>query len=88
MKEARIATKEQLEAVRSRLSRLEEMERSKEASLSHYASLVPQGLAGLTGAERSRVYKTLRLRVLALLLPQPCSQGRWQRVGLGRQRLR
>ena len=64
-KEARIAAKGQLEAVRSRLSRLEEVERSKDAITAHYASLVPQGLAGLSSEERNQVYKTMRLRIHA-----------------------
>ncbi len=63
--EARIAAQEQLEAVRSRLSRLEEMERGKDAIMAHYASLVPQGPAGLSSEERNQVYETMRLRVFA-----------------------
>ncbi len=54
-----------LEAVRSGLSRLEEMERSKDAIMAHYASLVPQGLAGLSSSERNQAYKTMRLQVHA-----------------------
>ena len=65
LKEARIAAEGQLEAVRSGLSRLEEMERSKDAIMAHYASLVPQGLAGLSSSERNQVYKTMRLQVHA-----------------------
>ncbi len=51
--------------LRSRLSHLKDIERSKDALVSHYASLVPQGLAGLSSEERNRVYKTMRLRVFA-----------------------
>jgi hypothetical protein len=65
LKKARIAAEGRLEAVRSRLSRLEEMERSKDAIMAHYASLVPQGLAELSSEERNQVYKTMRLHVLA-----------------------
>lgn len=55
----------QLEAARSRLSRLEDMERGKAALISHYASLVPQGLAELSPDEKNRVYRMMRLRVFA-----------------------
>jgi site-specific DNA recombinase len=65
LKEARAAAEDQLEAIRSRLSHLKDIERSKDALVSHYASLVPHGLAGLSPAERNRVYKTMRLRVFA-----------------------
>jgi hypothetical protein len=65
LKKARIAAEGRLEAVRSRLSRLEEMERSKDAIMAHYASLVPQGLAELSSEERNQVYKTMNLQVHA-----------------------
>jgi hypothetical protein len=38
---------------------------AKDALVSHYASLVPQGSVDLPPAERNRVYKTMRLRVFA-----------------------
>ena len=44
---ARVATEAQLEAARSRLSRLKDIERGKYALISHYASLAAQGLADL-----------------------------------------
>ena len=56
---------DQLEAARSRLSRLYDIARSKDAILLHYASLVPQGPAKLSSEERNRVYKTMRIRVFA-----------------------
>ena len=65
LKEARAAAEEGLEATRARFSRLEEIERGKEALVSHYASLVPQGLAELAPEERNRVYKLMNLRVFA-----------------------
>lgn len=45
---ARAAAEDQLEAARSRLARLEDIERGKDALIPHYASLVPQGLAELS----------------------------------------
>jgi hypothetical protein len=65
LREARVAAEAQLEAARSRLSRLKDIERGKHALVSHYASLVPQGLAELFSSERNQVYKTMRLRIFA-----------------------
>jgi hypothetical protein len=62
---ARAVSESQLQAARSRLARLEDLERSKDALLSHYASLVPEGLAELTSEEKNRVYKMMRLKVVA-----------------------
>lgn len=64
LKEARATVESQIEASRSRLARIEDVERDKDALISHYASLMPQGLADLSPEERNRVYKMMRLRVL------------------------
>jgi site-specific DNA recombinase len=61
----RVAAENQLEAARSRLARLKDLERSKDALISHYASLVPQALSGLSSEEKNQVYKTMHLHVLA-----------------------
>ncbi len=65
LREARAAAEGQLEAARSRLSRLEDIERGKDALISHYASLMPHGLAELSPDEKNRVYRMMRLRVFA-----------------------
>jgi hypothetical protein len=65
LEEARVAAEDQLEAARSRLARLKDIEQSKDALISHYASLVPQVLPGLSSEEKNQIYKTMRLRVLA-----------------------
>jgi len=52
-------------AHRLRVARLENLERSKDALVSYYASLMPQGLAELSPEERNRIYKMMRLRVFA-----------------------
>jgi len=65
LRETRAAAERQLEAARSSLSRLEDMERGKDALISHYASLVPRGLAELSPDEKNRVYRMMRLRVFA-----------------------
>ena len=54
-----------LQAARSRVARLEYLERSKDVLLSHYASLVLDGLAELTSEEKNRVYKMMRLKIIA-----------------------
>src|SRR5215212_6839155 len=65
LEEARLAADGKLEAARSRLARLKDLERSKESLISHYASLVPQVLTELSSKEKNRVYKTMRFHVLA-----------------------
>ena len=45
--------------------RIKDIECSKDALISHYASLVPQGLAELCSEERNRIYKMMRLHVFA-----------------------
>ncbi len=55
----------ELEASRSRLARLEDIERSRNALISHFASLVPQGLAELSPKERNQIYKMMRLHIFA-----------------------
>jgi site-specific DNA recombinase len=65
LKGARAAAQDQLEAARSRLSRLKDLESSKEALVSHYAALLPQGLDELSPAEKNQVYNMMNLRVFA-----------------------
>jgi hypothetical protein len=65
LREARVAAENQLEAALSHLSRLKDIERSKEALISHYASLVPSGLQEPSLEERRRVYRMMHLYVLA-----------------------
>jgi hypothetical protein len=54
-----------LEASWSRLSRLKDLERSKDTLVSHYATLAPQGLKELSPAERNQIYNTMNLRTFA-----------------------
>jgi len=65
LKGTRAAAQDQLEAYRSPLSRLKDLERSKEALVSHYAALVPQGLGERSPAERNQIYNIMNLRVFA-----------------------
>ena len=45
--------------------RLRDLERDKDVLLDHYAGLLPEALDGLAPEERHRVYKMLRLTVVA-----------------------
>ena len=65
LKDAHAAAQDQLEAARSRLSRIRDLERSKDALVLHYAALVPQGLDELSLTERNQVYNMMNLRVFA-----------------------
>jgi hypothetical protein len=48
-----------------RLTHLKDIEHSKDALISHYASLVSQGMAELSPEERNRTYKMMCLHVFA-----------------------
>ena len=65
LKSVRAAAQDQLEAAWSRLSRLKDLERSKDTLVSHYATLAPQGLKELSPAERNQIYNTMNLRIFA-----------------------
>jgi DNA-binding transcriptional regulator PaaX len=65
LEEVRAAAEGQLEAARSHLAHLKDIERSKEALISHYAPLVPQTLNELSSEEKNRIYKMMHLQVLA-----------------------
>ncbi len=65
LREVRQGAQKELEACRQARSRVEDIERSKEALVAHYASLVPQGLAELSSKEKNQIYKMMRLKVLA-----------------------
>jgi site-specific DNA recombinase len=61
--ETRRTAERELEALRVRRERLEEMQRDKDALLAHYAALAPEALDALTPEERHRLYGMLRLTV-------------------------
>ena len=65
LSQARVAAEGQLEVACSRLARLEDLRRSRDELVSHYASLVLSQLQELTPEDRRRVYKMMSLRVLA-----------------------
>jgi site-specific DNA recombinase len=59
----RATAERELEDLNLRRSRLEDLERDKETLLQDYASMAPEALDELTGAERHQVYRMLRLQV-------------------------
>jgi site-specific DNA recombinase len=65
LEETRKTAERELEALRSRRERIEELERDKDALLESYAGMVPEALGSLSPEERHQVYKMLRLNVIA-----------------------
>jgi site-specific DNA recombinase len=61
--EQRTTAERELDALRLRRVRLEDLERDKETLLEDYARMVPEALDELTGEERHQVYRMLRLQV-------------------------
>jgi DNA repair exonuclease SbcCD ATPase subunit len=62
LEEIRGTAQRELETLRSRRERLEELERDKDALLESYARMTPEALDSLTPEERHRVYGMLGLR--------------------------
>lgn len=60
-----VASLLQFFAHRLRVVRLENLERSKDALVSYYASLVLKGLDELSSKEKNQVYKMMHLKVYA-----------------------
>jgi hypothetical protein len=65
--ETRETARAELAILEEGRQRLEELERDGGALMERYASTVPEALENLLPEERHRVYKMLRLRVLAHL---------------------
>ena len=63
--ETRETARAELAILEGGRQRLEELERDGEALTERYASTVPEALENLLPGERHRVYRMLRLRVLA-----------------------
>ena len=56
-------TRPQLNNLKVRCARLEDLERDRETLLEEYAGMLPEALDELTGEERHQVYRMLRLQV-------------------------
>jgi site-specific DNA recombinase len=65
LENTRKTAQRELEALCGHRERLEELERDKSVLLESYADMLPSPLDGLTAEERNRIYRMLRLKVLA-----------------------
>jgi site-specific DNA recombinase len=63
LEETRKTAERELESLRERREAIEQLERDRDALLEHYAKMVPKALAQLTGKERHKIYRMLRLEV-------------------------
>jgi site-specific DNA recombinase len=61
----RRTAKQEIEVLRERHKRVEELERNRDDLLASYAVMVPQALDGLEAEERHKIYRALRLHVTA-----------------------
>ena len=64
LEETRAAVEGEIEHLRGRLERAEELERDRDALLSGYANLIPETLEELDPEERRQIYAMLRLRIV------------------------
>jgi hypothetical protein len=64
LEETRSVALRELETLRSRRERIEQLEHDADTLLEHYAGMVPEALDDLISEERHRIYKMLRLRVV------------------------
>jgi DNA repair exonuclease SbcCD ATPase subunit len=65
VEERRETARRELAILEGRAERLRDLERDRDALLENYAEMMPEALDVLRPEERHRVYKTLRLRVVA-----------------------
>ena len=65
IEQARKIAQEELAALEERSHRLEELEHDRDTLLELYAGMVPEALDSLGPEERHRIYKMIRLKVLA-----------------------
>ena len=65
LEEMRQTARRELAALEGRSQRLQALERDRDTLLQNYAELIPEALDALEPEERHRVYKMLRLRVVA-----------------------
>jgi DNA repair exonuclease SbcCD ATPase subunit len=63
LEETRRVAEAELEALDAREERVRELEADRDALLASYAEMVPEALDGLSGEERTRVYRMLQLEV-------------------------
>jgi len=66
LEETRATSRRELEGLRHRRERVEELERDREALLTQAAATVPKDLETVSGAQRNKLYRMLRLEVSCL----------------------
>ena len=67
LEESRETAEKELEALRTRQEKIQDLQRDKDALLDHYAALAPGALDSLAPEERHRLYGMLRLKIVARL---------------------
>jgi site-specific DNA recombinase len=67
LEETRETAENELNALRTRQEKLEELQRDKETVLEHYTTLAPEALDSLAPEEQHRLYRMLRLKIVARL---------------------
>ena len=65
LEETRETAEKELETLRTRQEKAQELQRDKDALLDHYAALTPGALDSLAPEERRRLYRMLQLKVVA-----------------------
>jgi site-specific DNA recombinase len=65
LQEDRETAEREIAAIEDRREQLEQMERDRETVMEHYAGTVPEALDDLSPEEHHKIYKMLRLEVLA-----------------------
>ena len=65
LEESRSAAERELESLRRKKECVERLEQDKETLLESYAKMAPEALDALSAKERHRLYRMLRLRVVA-----------------------
>jgi hypothetical protein len=66
LEETRATARRELEGLKDHQERVEELERDTDALLTRATATVPKTLEGLSGAERNKLYRMLRLEVAPL----------------------
>src|SRR5215216_3363690 len=64
LEETRSVARRELESLKDRSERLENLKRDRDAVLEAYANVTVEALEGLSPEERNKLYKTLKLRVV------------------------
>ena len=67
LEETRETAEKELKALRTRQEKLQELQRDKDTVLEHYTTLAPEALDSLAPEEQHRLYRMLRLKVIARL---------------------